>query len=242
VRLRGSILALEQITEPDRDSMFSLMIRSYANVRRGTFDADLDAKRWIIQLRHSGSNELVGFSTQTLLQRVVNGELVTALYSGDTVVDRQHWGDPALAHVWGNFALRLVEERRPGSMYWFLTSKGFRTYRFLPLFFREFYPRHDIPTPAQEAAILAAFGKQIGRARYDEDAQIIRADANKDYLLPGPADPGDRAFNDAHVRYFIVRNPGYARGDELCCLAPLTAENFTRAANRVIERAPCNVL
>jgi len=242
VRLLGSILPLEQVTEPERDSMYSLMVRSYANVRRATFDADLNAKRWVIQLRDPRSGELVGFSTQTLLRVTANGQIVTALYSGDTVVDRQHWGDPALAHVWGNFALRLIEERRPGSLYWFLTSKGFRTYRFLPLFFREFYPRHDISTPECQAAILTALGKEVGGARYDENAQVIRADANKDYLLPGAADPGDRAIHDSHVRYFIMRNPGYACGDELCCLAPLTAENFTRAAYRVIERAPCNAL
>jgi hypothetical protein len=36
------------------------------------------------------------------------------------------------------------------------------------------------------------------------------------------------------VRFFIERNPGHARGDELCCLAPLTRENFTRAAYRTI--------
>jgi hypothetical protein len=242
VRLHGSIVPLEQVTEPERDSLFALMVRSYANVRRATFDADLDAKRWVIQLRDPRSDELVGFSTQTLLQVDVNGNVVTALYSGDTVVDRQHWGDPALAHVWGNFALQLVETHEPGSLYWFLTSKGFRTYRFLPLFFREYYPRHDSPTPIHEAAVLTALGRQVGGARYDENAQIIRADSNKDYLLPGAADPRDRAIHDSHVRYFIERNPGYARGEELCCVAPLSAENFTRAAYRVIARAPCNVL
>jgi hypothetical protein len=37
------------------------------------------------------------------------------------------------------------------------------------------------------------------------------------------------------VRFFLERNPHYDRGDELCCLAPLTQENFTRAAYRVIN-------
>jgi hypothetical protein len=241
MRLHGSILPARKVSQSDRDSMYGLMVRTYANVRRAAFDADLDAKRWVIQLRDPDSDELVGFSTQTISEASVNGRRVTALYSGDTVVDRQHWGDPALAHVWGNFALRLIAHPRSGELYWFLTSKGFRTYRFLPLFFREFYPRRDIVAPAPVTAILNTLGERIGGARYDFQTQIICADADKDYLLPGAADPKVRALHDPHVRYFLERNPGYARGDELCCLAPLTAQNFTRAAYRVIERAPCQV-
>ena len=41
-------------------------------------------------------------------------------------------------------------------------------------------------------------------------------------------------LRDPHVRYFAELNPGHARGDELCCIAPLTRENFTLAAQRVI--------
>jgi hypothetical protein len=218
------------------------MVRTYGNVRRATFDADLDAKRWVIQLRDPDSAVLVGFSTQTLLEANVHGQPVTALYSGDTVVDRPHWGDPALAHVWGNFALRLVAQPRPGDLFWFLTSKGFRTYRFLPLFFHDFYPRPDIEIPADEAATMNALGQLVGGARYDGRVQIIRAGADKDYLLPGAGDPHGRAMNDPYVRYFVQRNPGHARGDELCCLAPLTPQNFTRAAYRVIKRAPCETV
>ena len=43
---------------------------------------------------------------------------------------------------------------------------------------------------------------------------------------------GER-LRDPHVRFFHGRNPDHARGDELCCLAPLTRANFTPAAYRV---------
>jgi hypothetical protein len=41
-------------------------------------------------------------------------------------------------------------------------------------------------------------------------------------------------LRDPFVRFFVERNPGHARGDALCCLAPLTRANFTPAAYRVI--------
>ena len=43
------------------------------------------------------------------------------------------------------------------------------------------------------------------------------------------------------VRFFGGRNPGHARGDELCCLAPLTRTNFTEAAFRVINAVPATI-
>ena len=52
--------------------------------------------------------------------------------------------------------------------------------------------------------------------------------------LPEVADVTPERLRDPHVAFFVRRNPGHARGDELCCLAPLTRANFTPAAYRVI--------
>jgi hypothetical protein len=215
--------------------MYALMAACYANIQRIAFEADLDAKHWVMQLRSRATGELVGFSTQVLLQVEVSNTAVDALYSGDTVVARRHWGDPALAHVWGNFALDLINRNTSRPLYWFLTSKGFRTYRFLPLFFHEFYPRTGIPTPSRERAVLDALGRHVAPTRFDRGSQIIRTDGAKDFLKPEIGAPQSRMTNDRHVRFFVENNPGHARGDELCCLAPLNAGNFTKAAYRMIN-------
>jgi hypothetical protein len=67
---------------------------------------------------------------------------------------------------------------------------------------------------------------------------VIRAAATGDRLRPGVADLTPQRLRDPHVRFFVERNPGHAGGDELCCLAPITRENFTPAAYRVIEADP----
>jgi len=217
MRLHGSILPIEQVCREDRDTMYALMAACYANIRRTAFEADLDAKHWLVQLRSRATGELVGFSTQVLLQVDVLSTTVDALYSGDTVVDRCHWGDPALAHVWGNFALDLINRNTSRPLYWFLTSKGFRTYRFLPLFFCEFYPRADMPTPSWDRAVLDALGVRVASTRFDRASQIIRADGAKDFLKAEIGAPQSRMTKDRHVRFFVESNPGHARGDELCC-------------------------
>src|SRR5262249_17008954 len=129
MKLVGRLLAIEEITSVQRDAMFALMDRHYEGVRREAFERDLDEKRWVIQILHQRGG-LCGFSTQMLLEVRVSGRPVSALFSGDTIIDRAHWGDSALMHVWGRLALRLIDEQPDAELYWFLVSKGYKTYRF----------------------------------------------------------------------------------------------------------------
>jgi hypothetical protein len=239
--LCSSVYDVCRLKPDDRAAMFHLMERSYVNMRRDRFDADLNDKQWVILIRSENSHCLVGFSTQLMLGSQVRGKRVDALYSGDTVVDREHWGDPALASAWGNFALQFVDTYQPRPLFWFLTSKGFRTYRYLPLFFRSYFPRPETPTPAWEQSVIDAFGRRVAGDMFDPTCQIIRTAEGKDYVRPEIAEPGLRISTDPHVRFFVDRNPGFIRGDELCCLAPLTRDNFTRSAYRVIGCGPHSV-
>ncbi len=44
-------------------------------------------------------------------------------------------------------------------LYWYLICSGYRTYLYLPLFYRQFYPRYDQPTPELEQRLLDALGR-----------------------------------------------------------------------------------
>lgn len=238
MKLKGLLIPTPAVTDAQRDAMFALMDRHYENVTRAAFAADLDEKQWVILLLDPQTEEMCGFSTQVVLDATVAGRPVKALFSGDTIVARDRWGDPALAHVWGRLALSLIDSLPDVELYWFLISKGYKTYRFLPLFFREFYPRYDVPTPDWATAVIDAFGYFRYPGRYDPSSGIVTAGAAGDRLRPGVADLTPERGNNPHVRFFAVRNPGHLRGDELCCLAPLTRENFLPAAYRVIGWEP----
>ncbi len=238
MKLIGRLVRAADVTPRQRDAMFALMDRHYENVRRAVFEADLAEKEWVIQVLDPRTETLCGFSTQMLLEADVAGRPVRALFSGDTIIDRECWGDRALSHVWGQLALSLIDQTPGGNLYWFLISKGYRTYRFLPLFFHEFYPRHEVPTPVWARAVMDAFAGQKYPRDYDAAAGIIRAGRAKDRLRGKLAELPAARLRDPHVRFFADRNPGHARGEELCCVAPLTRANFTAAAYRVIGPEP----
>ena len=238
MRLQGRLVPVADVTPARRDALFALMDRHYEHVRRPAFDADLDEKQWVILLSDPATDEIRGFSTQVVLHTEAEGRPIRALFSGDTIVDRAHWGDPTLAHVWGRLALSLIDAAPKAEFYWFLISKGYKTYRFLPLFFREFYPRHDAATPDGARRVLDALARRKFRTGYDAAAGVVRAGPGKDRLRPDVAEVTPERLRDPHVSFFVRRNPGHARGDELCCLAPLTRANFTPAAYRVIGPEP----
>jgi hypothetical protein len=238
MRLAGRLTDVGDITPRQHDEMFALMDQHYANVHRHLFEKDLAGKQWVILIHDPADGRLCGFSTQTVLDGEVNGQPVKALFSGDTIIDREHWGDQALSHVWGRFALSLIDGHAGAELYWFLISKGYKTYRFLPIFFHEFYPRYDRPTPPRARAVLNALARSLYPWDYDAALGIIRATPLQYRLRTGLADVTAQRLRDPHVRFFDTRNPGHVRGDELCCLAPLTRENFTPAAYRVIGPEP----
>jgi len=162
---------------------------------------------------------------------------VLALYSGDTIVDRDHWGSNVLSRLWARFANRLIDEHADAELIWFLISMGYKTYRFLPVFFREFYPRHDVATPPWARTIIDAAARFKFASAYDASVGIIRAGPNSCRLRQRVADLTPARLRDPHIRFFVERNPDHTRGDELCCIARLERTNITRAADRVLRSA-----
>ncbi len=211
--------------------MYRLLAGHFDGVTRERFDADLAEKTWVLLLEDDGG--LRGFSTLFLYETSVPGEGVcTVVYSGDTIVDPAAWGSAALPRCWIGAVRRLREEYPKGRLWWLLLTSGFRTYRLLPVFWKDFWPRWDAPAPpdVQERIDALAREKLGGAYRAEEgiarfpEPQKLRGD-----LAEVP--PGRKL--DPHVAYFLDRNPGWAEGDELVCLTEIAEENLTAAGRRM---------
>jgi hypothetical protein len=232
--LCGRVINAPLLTLAQRRAMFALFDAHYLNADWTTFCSDLAEKPWVILIEDEAGERVRGFSTQMIVETRSEGKRIRALFSGDTVIDRESWGDQALARTWGRFALSLMERWPEDQLYWLLISKGYKTYRFLPLFFHEFYPRYDQPAPAWAKELLDRLAAQKFGSAYEASRSVVRANPSKDRLRPGVADVTPQRLRDPHVHFFVQRNSGHQRGDELCCLAPLIRSNFTEAAWRVI--------
>jgi len=234
MHLTGETCRIDEVSDLDREQMFSLMQLYYENVRREEFELDLAGKDWVITARCPRTSKVLGFSTQSFLVVNTGAHDLGVLFSGDTIVDARYWGRNPLSTLWGRLALSLIDENPECALYWFLISKGYKTYRFLPVFFREFYPRANVSTPMWAAQLIETMAVQRFGRRYCRERGIVRSELPGCRLRPEVAAITESRLKDEAVAFFHAANPGHAEGDELCCLAPLTRENFKRSAFRVI--------
>jgi hypothetical protein len=231
------IVTRSQVPEAAIRAMLALHRRSFDSVEEHAFRRDLAEKDRVILLRDE-AGAIVGFSTQVLITLEHEGLPRRFLFSGDTVVAREHRRQPGLAGAFGHLMLHLIERHGGEDLYWFLISKGFRTYRFLPVYFRSYHPGPD--RCSEEAGRLAPLLDLVARHKFgeawDPTGGVVRAVGPKEHLSDQAAAMHARRERDPHVRYFLDANPGWQRGDELACLAPITRENLNEGAWRVIER------
>lgn len=234
--LHGCLVSPTDIPEADRRAMHALMADHYDDTSWPVFLRDLEEKDACIVLR-DGSGEIRGFSTQQRMSVTVDGRDEHGVFSGDTIIHRDWWGSMELYRVFARqYVVRETagENRNAGRFWWFLISKGFKTYRMLPLFFRTYWPAAGSDAPEPAAALMRAFGETRYPGEYDAESGIIRYSGVKDRLKPGIADIGERQLKDRHIRFFQERNPGWAQGHDLVCLAELSEENLRPAAARLL--------
>ena len=238
-RLSGSLAPAARLTADERDQMYALLQTYFSGTARGQFEADLREKEAVILLRDARSDRIRGFSTLMRLAARVDDRDVVAFFSGDTIVDREHWAESVLSRMWGQTVFaeadRIAAARPSARIYWFLICSGYRTWRFLPVFFREFYPNADTPTPPSVRRILDTLATRKFGDQYLPGPGIVRLRAATP-LRPGVAEVSHERLRDPRVAFFVRANPGHADGDELACLAELSRANLTLAAERMLAR------
>lgn len=224
--------ARDEVSAAERDEMFALLDTHFENVSREQFETDLAAKNWAILLRDT-AGELVGFSTFHFHHALYRGERRSVVYSGDTIVDPRCWHTPALPKAW-IASVRVVHEQSGGGpLWWLLISSGFRTYRLLPVFWREFFPRHDAPEPNEIATWRHQLADERFGACYDRRAGVVRFAKPQNLKAHLGGIPIGK-LADPHVAFFARANPCHAQGDELVCITRLDDANLTPAGRRMV--------
>lgn len=232
-RLTARLVSPQELGPAARSGLYELLDESFSATTQELFERDLDEKDWVVLLEERESGQPAGFSTQKRLFLTVDGEPLAALFSGDTIVRPQFWGEPTLARAWARLAFDFAEAERPLRAFWFLICSGYKTYRFLPVFFRTFHPRREEPIPPETRRILDAFAGSRYPREYDPVRGVVRLlDATP--LRAGVADVTPQRLADPDIAFFVEANPGHADGDELACLTEIAPDNLTRAGRRML--------
>lgn len=211
--------------------MARLYLRYYDGSDETRFFGDLDDKSEVLLLYHAGL--VVGFTTFVPYDFDWRGLRRRVVFSGDTIIEPAHWGQQTFSYAWTARMGRLYREAAMLPLYWFLIVKGHRTYRFLPLVGRTFFPHWQQPPDPELRALAGALAAARFGAAFDAASGLIRFEHSHGHLKPEIAQPTARELAKPAVAYFLERNPGYRRGDELVCLCPLREDNMSAFARRV---------
>ena len=235
--VHGITKSVSLVLPDERKQMFDLLLADYIGVTEDKFNSDLDEKDGVMMMLDSKTLKIAGFSTFMLIDLKVSGNPVKAFFSGDTIVKKEYRRTTAIGVEIGKNFIAAVKNFSGHKIYWILISKGCRTYRILPIFFREWYPRYDCETPPQIKDVMHAFGSKKYPENYDAVRGLIVFLDGNEALKPGVADASESRIRDPHINFFVEKNPEHMRGDELVCAAEVSVDNFAPAFLRMLRTA-----
>ena len=212
--------------------MSRIYLDHYDGSDEARFQSDLAEKSEALLVRQGG--RLVGFTLYLIYHESWQGRPIRVIYSGDTIVERAHWGQQALAFSWIGRAGQIKSETPEIPLFWFLIVKGHRTYRYLQTFSRVFHPHWSLSTQTLKPLADWLAQKRFGSA-YDPEQGVIHFPESRGHLKPEYAHPTAREESKEAVRFFLRQNPGYLRGDEMVCLCELSQDNLKPLASRLFN-------
>jgi hypothetical protein len=210
--------------------MYCLFCTHFARVSEDRFRADLDEKQWVIRIRDG--NVLRGFTSMRFLRVVYGSRVQNILYSGDTIVAPEARSTTVLARTWIESVRHLRAVNQMTDLHWLLLVSGFRTYRLLPVFWKEFFPTLAHPTPPGIRQTVDTLATSLFGSAYRAPEGIVRFAEPQPLRSELCGVPANR-LADSHVKFFLERNPGHAEGDELVCWTRLAEDNLTQAGLRM---------
>ncbi len=235
-RITSTLLLRQEVDESRAEQMFDLFKAHFDGVEDLVFREDLDEKTHVLLLEDPV--EVVGFTTLRLYTTEFRGDPISVLFSGDTIVAPDARKSPLLSSSWIG-AVESIRATCPEGQpfYWFLICSGFRTYRFLPLFFQEFYPRHNEATPDRLQDLMHQLASDRYGANYSRETGVVRLPGRQTPLRTAEGTIPDSRRKNPHVAFFESRNPSHMEGEELVCITRPVPDNLTRAGERMITAA-----
>lgn len=235
-RLTSVVLRREELPAHEVEDMYELFTQYFDIEGQDYFVRDLNQKEWIIQLIDSQTRRIAGFTSLVFYDFEHDKKQIKIVYSGDTIVAPEYWGTTELSRRWIHLVLDLNKNSKI-PLFWLLLSGGYRTYRYLPVFFNEYYPRLEKPTSQAVKSIMDTVCTQLFNGAYHPEAGIVRPKHGATPLCREMAIIPVSRLRDPVVAYFIKQNPGFIQGDELVCLAEIKDENFTAAGRRMLGKS-----
>ncbi len=203
--------------------MLALMQAYYDEVSDEQFRKDLAKKDDVILLLDDAQKAIRGFSTLACIRVQHRGKTFHGIFSGDTVIEKDFWGQRALGKAFLRYLFTKKLQRPFAPLYWLLITKGYKTYLMMANNFQEYYPRFDRPTPVYQQELMQAFYSQLYPDEYNAASGVVVPASEACHVKTGVAPISARLLEtNPKVAFFQLINPAWQQGAELACVARMT--------------------
>lgn len=221
-KLFSKTIKISSLREVQIEEMFNLFEIFYENVQFERFKHDLLEKTRIIIMLDSGKR-IQGFSTLFDFDFLHKGKNYRILFSGDTIIAPDYWGTSALTMEFlkNIILLKIKYPTRP--VWWFLISKGYKTYLLLANNFMNYYPRFDKKTPHEYSALIQGLSEKLYPGKYNKKTGVIDFHVEDHERLRATIAPitEDLINKYPKIKFFQKKNPDWNKGCELACIGEI---------------------
>ena len=228
--LKEKIVNINDLKSEEIERMFQLMNVHYENVKQNKFERDCSEKDGVLLVYNLG--KIVGFSTYQMIKTVYRNQTINAFFSGDTVLHKDYWGKTYVYKIAGSI-FKMLLDKNSDQLYWFLITKGYKTYLYLPLLFNRFYPSYKECTPKYDKELIDHLSLLKFGDRYNSVKGVIVEHA--DWLIPEYNNISRNKMKNRHVEHFTKLNQGFRKGEELACITKVENDNLTALGKRFIH-------
>lgn len=224
--LKAKFYSRYEISHSDLEGMYDVFKRYYRNTNIKLFKSDLDKKNGAFLVREKETDKIVGFSTILEMKMQINGKKVLGIFSGDTIMEDTYWGKNPLHFQYFFYFLKVMLKNPIRPVYWFLISKGYKTYLILANNFLNYYPCYNKENK-HLADISTAYSRYLFPEYYNDKNRIINFGNNYQSLKGGVAEISDEMCEKfPKIAFFYERNPSWSKGTELPCVGKLSWLNI----------------
>lgn len=232
----AAYVPIADIDVHDIRQMYSIFSFYYENTSWDIFLSDLSKKTGALVLRNN-VDRIVGFSTIMVCDVAIGGRSIHGVFSGDTIIERAYWGSRVLQKAFYRF-MAAEKARYPlQAVYWFLISKGYKTYLLMANNLFNYYPRPDGDDDPYLRDIVDAYCEEFFPDYYQKEKGIIDFGRNYQPLKGDVSVITDQMRKDSQaIRLFEARNPEWFRGTEMPCVAEVGWSDIAKFGLRFLRK------
>ncbi len=166
-----------------------------------------------------------------------SGKKYTLIRIGLSLFQNYYQGGPLMYYVGAYFVLKELFWHPRTPVYLAGKAFSFKSYMVLANTIKEFYPRHDIPTPDFEKSIIDEFGRGIATASevFDEVHGVLKRELSQ--VREHVAHISEEELQNPHIRFFTEWNPGWTKGHQMCCIGRVKWSDIFYVIWKAMRRA-----